>query len=219
MKSKVSAPKALLISAIIMLLPSVSMGITYSVTDITGISGITYQVALNTNGSGTITANVSGAILPSAAPWYIDAILLKLEPSGGLTNPSLTSHPVSIVPNTDWVATTSNNQVDLQKFSNLPMNGWTLFYFNGLLGNTIDNSGARLDGSSTYTWRFTFTPVASFMDTPSMQVIYYDDMNNGGKFITKRMSQELSPVPEPTTLLLLGAGLLGLAGFRRKFKK
>jgi len=30
---------------------------------------------------------------------------------------------------------------------------------------------------------------------------------------------ETNPVPEPTTILLLGTGLLGLAGVRRKFKK
>jgi hypothetical protein len=32
-------------------------------------------------------------------------------------------------------------------------------------------------------------------------------------------AQDIAPVPEPVTMLLLGAGLIGLAGFMRKFKK
>ncbi len=42
-------------------------------------------------------------------------------------------------------------------------------------------------------------------------IIYSGKLNN--------VQFEIDPVPEPTTMLLLGTGLIGLAGFRRKFKK
>jgi hypothetical protein len=79
--------------------------------------------------------------------------------------------------------------------------------------NTV-GSGGSTDGSILF-WgvidtAHPFTKVA-FTDTNTDDVFAFDNMTIGSV-------QQVIPTPEPTSMILLGLGLISLAGLRRKFK-
>ena len=63
-------------------------------------------------------------------------------------------------------------------------------------------------GSDRFAWRFKFDNGLQTINSKNMHY-YAIAVRNG----------DVAPVPEPSTFLLLGGGLLGIAGLRRKFKK
>ena len=78
-------------------------------------------------------------------------------------------------------------------------------------------SGALAPGGA-YQWEYTYNLPNIFAGTHYLQILREDHGVATGWEINLS-GDEVAPVPEPCTMLLFGIGLIGLAGFRKKFKK
>ena len=186
-----------------------------------------YALALPIPGLFTTGVDNSNVVLPLGAsdPHYI--VIESANSAAKVISAGL--------PGT-WVPNNSTSQWVWENASGLPVNVTrtfrTTFDLTGLDASTAsisgtwatDNSGldilinsnSTLNTSPGFGSYSSFAISSGFVSGLNTLDFVVQDVGGISGFRVGSLAGTASPIPEPTTMLLLGSGLIGLAGFRRR---
>lgn len=196
-------------------------------------AGTLYHLVLDQTGAtsytGTFTAQADST---GSTVWNIGWWSLHLD-TNTAQSLTLTGAPADASPGGgqigSWSGVGTGTDIDIHQQTGWPADQYVGAYNLGIdeIGTFDKLTGAVVNGGALSTWTFTFTGLmpSQFNDPVNFQVGYYNSATTngaGGPF--PRLSQDFQvadfQVAEPSTLILVGVGLIGLAGFgRKKLKK
>ena len=119
--------------------------------------------------------------------------------------------------------TPSNLEIENGDGSNTFGNGASGYFQYGVGVDISGNGGGTAPYADDIEFTITNSLITDFLGTTGEGYIFAVDMwssltGNTG-LAAAQTGNTPSPVPEPATMFLLGSGLVGLSGLRRKFKK